>query len=487
MRRAENGALMSDGVGKRVRKNTGLMLGAKGVGAVMAAFGIFFAVKGLSVEEFGVLVFMHAYILFFTEVATFDSWLVVVRYAAGGLTGEDAQKSDPVRFGRVLRFCSSLDLLSASAGFITAITIAYLLMGSFQILQDASAYIFFYAALIFLNQKSASLGVLRLFDRFDLVALNSLTIPFGRMAGCGIAWLLEAPFYVYVIVWFAGSAISYLTLPVLAYLELRRRDLWAAATDGRLSLTAPEPKVWRFVMYTNIDTAIAAGAAQLPLLLAGGVGGAAYTAIFRIAQEVAIVLAKGAVLIDRVVYPEFTNLIAKGEGARVPGLVLRTGGAMLAVGSVIGLVVWFGGPFVLDWALGPEYVKAAGLAVLLIMGASLTAAAGPLFPAFYAAGKPKKAIFARLSGLTVMVIGFFVLYHLFGRIGPGFAIVAGALVSLLVAVYIARLHDWSAPGAAFQGQTDLSVSRTSDGDTSADDDKTGGPGQPGSSSGRSSE
>lgn len=477
---------MSDGVGKRVRKNTGLMLGAKGIGAVMATAGIIFAVQGLSVEEFGLLVFMHAYILFFTEVATFDSWLVMVRHAAGGLTGDEAQRNDPERFGRVARFCSSLDLLSASVGFVAALSILFLLQGFFEILQDATPYLFFYCFLIFLNQKSASLGVLRLFDRFDLVALNSLTIPFTRMAGCGIAWATDAPLWVYMAVWFVGSAISYLTLPVLAYFELKRRELWAVATDGRLTLTAPEPKVWRFVMYTNIDTGIAAGAAQLPLLLAGAVGGASFAAIFRIAQEVAIVLAKGAVMIDRVVYPEFTNLIAKGEGARVPGLVLRTGGAMLAVGSVIGAIVWFGGPFVLEWALGPEYVKAAGLAVLLILGASLTAAAGPLFPAFYAAGKPKKAIFARLAGLTVMVIGFFALYYTIGQIGPGFAIMAGALVSLLVAVYIARLHDWSASKAA-QGQTDLSVSRTSDGDTSADADKTGGPGQPGSSSGRSAE
>ncbi len=477
---------MSDGVGKRVRKNTGLMLGAKGIGAVMAAFGIFFAVQGLSVEEFGLLVFMHAYILFFTEVATFDSWLVMVRHAAGGLTGDEAERNDPARFGRVARFCSSLDLLSASVGFIVAITLAYVLSGFIPILQYATPFLFFYCLLIFLNQKSASLGVLRLFDRFDLVAMNSLTIPFTRMAGCAIAWALGAPFWVYMAVWFAGSAISYLTLPVLAYFELKRRELWAAATDGRLTLTAPEPKVWRFVMYTNIDTAIAAGAAQLPLLLAGAVGGAGFAAIFRIAQEVAIVLAKGAVMIDRVVYPEFTNLIAKGEGARVPGYVLRTGGAMFAVGAVIGAIVWFGGPYVLNWALGPEYVKAASLAVLLILGASLTAAAGPLFPAFYAAGKPKKAIFSRLSGLSVMVIGFFALYHTVGQIGPGFAVMSGALVSLLVAVYVARLHDWSASKAA-QGHTDLSVSRTSAGDSSAEADKTGGPGQPGSSSGRSSE
>lgn len=434
---------MSDEVGKRVRKNTGLMLGAKIIGAVLALFGLVFAARGLTTEQFGILIFLHAYILFFTGVATFDSWLIVVRRAAGGLTGEDALRGDPNHFGRIFRFCVSLDLLSASAGFIVAIAIAFLFGRSLEILEGASPYIFFYTFLIFLNQKSASVGVLRLFDRYDLIALNSITIPFVRMVGCGIAWLSDAPFLVYVMVWFAGSVVSYLTLPVLAVIEMRKRNLWSNALDGRISLKAPETKLWRFVLYTNIDTGLAAGATLLPVILAGAVGGPIFAATFRVAQEVATVLAKGTKMVERIIYPEFTSLIAKGEGSRVPVLVLQTGGVMLILGSVIGLIVWLAGPYLLSLAFGAAYADATGLAVLLIMGAAVTAAAGPLFPAFYAAGKPKKVIFARALGLAVMVSSFFLLYHVMGEIGSGFAVLLGAIISLIVVAYIAKNHDWS--------------------------------------------
>lgn len=469
---------MTDDVGKRVRKNTGMMLGAKGVGALMALAGLAFAARGLSTEAFGLLVFMHAYVLFFTEVATFDSWLVVVRYGAGGRTGAEAAAENSGRFGRVVRFSATLDLAAALTAFTCAATAALALSNWIGIVAEAAPYIFAYMALILLNQKSASLGVLRLFDRYDLIALNSLTIPFVRMTGCGVAWALDAPFEAYVAAWFASSALNYLVLPVLAVRELRRRDLWRAVRDGRLSLRAPAPGVWRFAALTNVDTGLAAGVQHLPVVLAGAVGGPAYAALFRVAQEVAIVLAKGAVMIDKVVYPEFTNLIARGEGGRVPGLVARTGGAMFAIGAVIGLGFWFVGPSFLAFALAPAYAQATGLAVLLILGASLTAAVGPTFPALYAAGMPGRAILARLTGLSVMVAAFLALYHLAGEIGPGFAIVIGALTTLSAVALIAWRHDWA-------GQAEISAARTAETSTSAVSPSEGGPGQPGSVSARS--
>lgn len=479
---------MSDGVGRRVRKNTGMMVAAKGVAAVMALGGLAFAARGMSTEAFGLLVFMHAFVLFFTEIATFESWMVVVRYAAGGETGVAAARKDPARFGRVIRFCVTLDLLAASAGLAVALVAALSLSGAIDILGEATPLLFLYAALIFLNQKSASLGVLRLFDRYDLIALNALTIPFVRMTGCGAAWALGAPFEAYVAAWFASSALSYLILPWLAVRELRRSGLMADVMSGRLSLKAPEQGLWRFVGFTNADSALGAGGAQTPVILAGIVGGPAFAAIFRVAQEVAIVLAKAALMIDKVVFPEFTNLIAKGEGARVPGLVLRTGAAMMAAGCLVGLVFWWIGPGFLAFALGPAYAQATGLAVVLIVAASIAAAAGPLFPAFYAAGLPHRAILARAAGLSTMIVGFFVLYAAYGRIGSGFAVASGAVVTLLIAVYIARRCDWSRLAAADQreeGQTERSASRISAASTEAEADRTGGPGQPGSSSGRS--
>ncbi|MEM6440736.1 MAG: hypothetical protein AAF763_13685, partial [Pseudomonadota bacterium] len=45
------------GVGRRVRRNAGMMLAAKILGGAAALAGLGFAARGLTTEEFGLLVF----------------------------------------------------------------------------------------------------------------------------------------------------------------------------------------------------------------------------------------------------------------------------------------------------------------------------------------------------------------------------------------------------------------------------------------------
>lgn len=469
---------MTEKRGKRVLKNAMLMSGAKGLGAVFALAGLAFAARGLSTEEFGLLVFIHAYVLFFTEVATFESWLVVVRHAAHGAVGDGAGREDPRWFGRIVRFCVTLDLTAALIAFTVAMGALAILRDRIEIVETAAPYLLVYATLILLNQKSASLGVLRLFNRYDLLALNSLIIPFGRMAGCGIAWALGLPLWAYLASWWLASAISYLGVPAWCLRELRRRELWGAVKGGGLSLRAPAKGYWRLIALTNVDTAIAAGSAQLPVLLAGAIGGASYAAIFRVAQEVAIVLSKGAKMIDKVVFPEFTDLIARGEGARVPALVRRTGAALMGVAAAVGVVFWFVGPLLFSSALGTAYGDAGTLAVMLICGAALDSAAASAFPALYAAGHPGRAIMARAAGVLAMTVCFFAFYHAFGDNGPGAAVILGAFLTFsLIALFVARV-DWTQS----RFQKVLKRSREAAASASTVEPSAGGPGQPGSSS-----
>ena len=434
--------MKKDNIGARVRKNMGIMLSAKGVAGVMALGGLAFAARGLTVEEFGILVFMHAVVLFFTRVATFRSWLIVVRYAANGKTGVASAHEDPFLFGKVMRFCISLDFIACLAAFILAQSALLILTDQFEIVESAGPLLELYIFLVLFNQKSASLGVLRLFDRYDLIALNALIIPAGRMLGCGVAWYLEAPFVAYVSVWFVASAVSYLILPVLAVRHLKQNGLWRTILSGRPTLIAPSPGVWRFAVLTNVDASIGAGNGLLPIILAGVVGGPAFAAIYRIAKEVAVIIGKGSKMIDKVVFPEFTNLVASGKGQQIPGLIAKVGGVMAAFGALIGVVFWLVGPQFLSFALGPEYAETPLLAILLIISATLAAAGRPIFPALYAANLPLQAIASRLAALVTMIACFLVFYDLIGQTGPGYALIIAAFVRISLGAFFIQRLNW---------------------------------------------
>ena len=100
-------------VGKRIVTNTGLMLGSKTMSAILGLGSLSIAAKALSPAELGTIIFLHAYMLFFSEVATFQSWQSIIRF------GTDAVKENSnEKLSSLLNFSVKLDLLGAILAFL---------------------------------------------------------------------------------------------------------------------------------------------------------------------------------------------------------------------------------------------------------------------------------------------------------------------------------------------------------------------------------
>ena len=67
-------------VGKRIAANTGLMLGSKTLSVILGLGSLVIAAKSLSVSALGIVLFLHAYHLFFAELATFQAWQTIIRF-----------------------------------------------------------------------------------------------------------------------------------------------------------------------------------------------------------------------------------------------------------------------------------------------------------------------------------------------------------------------------------------------------------------------
>ena len=76
-------------VGKRIAANTGLMMGSKITSVVLGLGSIFIATKVLGQNELGIILFLHAYMLFFSEVTAFQSWHICFKasHPFGGRAG----------------------------------------------------------------------------------------------------------------------------------------------------------------------------------------------------------------------------------------------------------------------------------------------------------------------------------------------------------------------------------------------------------------
>ena len=86
-------------VGKRIAANTGLMVASKSTAVFLGLGSILLATKSLSASELGIILFLHAYMLFFSEVTAFQSWQSLIRYGT-----EDIKNNDVNRISSLLKF-----------------------------------------------------------------------------------------------------------------------------------------------------------------------------------------------------------------------------------------------------------------------------------------------------------------------------------------------------------------------------------------------
>ena len=208
----------SDGVFRRIFKNAGLMLTGRAANGVMGLITLSIMARGLGAEVFGIVVLVQTYVLVISGLTTFQSWQALIRYGAISLKSED-----PCEFQNLLKFTMVLDVI----GIVIGLAVGYLaapLIGPFlKWNSDVVVYAQAYSFLTLFTVIATPIGVLRLFDRFDLLTFQASIAPLCRMIGVSIALALDAPLWGYLVAWFVAGGVGGIALIVLGWLEVSRR------------------------------------------------------------------------------------------------------------------------------------------------------------------------------------------------------------------------------------------------------------------------
>lgn len=278
----------------------------------------------------------------------------------------------------------------------------------------------------------------RLFDKFQVLAITALIMPTVRFIGAATAALLGAGFEGFVMAWFIGSLCAYVFLISNAALELARRRLLKRSLTAQIKFFSPRKGLWPFVIKSNVDSTLAAANVHLPMLLVTSVFGPVWAGIFKIAEEVAKLLSEGFKLLDQVIYPELAKMVSAGHVDKIWRLVSRAALILLMFGISLSIAFLFVGPYVLKFLTSNDFMPAVPLASLLVPAAALLGAAAPLYPIFYAADRPMRAVYARGLGVLVYILTFFGLSATIGRMAPGWAAIAGNATAVLFVIFFAK-------------------------------------------------
>ena len=267
-----------DGVFRAVLRNAGYLGSTKLLGAGLGLIALIAAGHGLDPVTFGMLTLVHTYALGAGAITKFQSWQLILRYGAPALL-----RDDEARAKDAIRLAFGLDITSGLVGMVAALIALPFLAGYFGIDRAHLPLAMIYCTLVPTMSAATPTGVLRLLDRFDLLAKQQITTPLLRAVGAGIAWAANLGFAGFVVAWYIADIAGDIILWTLTVQELRKRGILDALRPGLFGTARRLPDAWSFVWTTNISTSLNACWGPISNLIVGGVLGPAAAGLYKIA------------------------------------------------------------------------------------------------------------------------------------------------------------------------------------------------------------
>ena len=405
-------------------KNSSYLGASRIVAAIASVATLAFTGRALGVMMFGLLILIHSYAQAASSLSKFQSWQVIVRYGGQGLAA-----GRPEHFKVATGFSFGLDMLSGVVGMLVAMAVLPLIGTWFGIPQEYIWLGVLYCTVIPTMQAMTPSGVLRTLDRFDLVSWGGIAYPIARAILAGIAFANDAPFEVYLLIWWVTDLGGDLFMWWLTVRELKRHDM----SDALRPTLKPHPLegAWKFAIRVNLTSSLTAAWGPVARLIVGGLLGPASAAFYRVAATLADSAQKPTDLLARAFYPEVMKLDTK---TRRPWRLMLRGAALAAIFGIVAvlLVVIAGAPLI-GLIFGGEFEPAYPVLIVLVLAPLLAMVSFPFEPMLYSLGRSGAPLKARIVGTIVYFSIVAPLAWKFGVEGAAaaFVIATGVFVALL--------------------------------------------------------
>lgn len=442
----------ADDLFRSVLKNSSYLGAAKIAGAPLGLVALALAGRGLSLTDFGLLMVINAYAEGVGNIAKFQTWQVIIRYGGPALA-----KGDKNRARDAIRFAFGLDISSGLAGLVGALIVLPFLAPRLGLSGTELKIAFAYCTIIPTMQAATATGILRVLDRFDLIGVQQVVMPFLRGTGAILSFVFHWGFAGFVATWYLSDILGDMVTWFFAVRELRRREMSDALRPRLFGAARNLPDGWSFVWLTNIGHSMWAAWGSLSNLVVAAILGPASAGLYKIASTLLDGSSKPADLLARGFYPEIMRL---DPASKAPWrLALRTSVLAAGIGLVMLGIVWIGGKPLIGLIFGKKYLESFDLLKLMVWSLAISMAGFPLESLLYMVGRQRAALVAQLLA-TATYLGILAgLTMQFGLIGAGFAYLIGtaakagfALVPVLQSYRNRRAYSADNVGAPVEAE-----------------------------------
>ncbi len=416
---------------RRFLHNAGLIVGGRMTFGLLNLGTNAIILHSFGAADLGMLMLLVAYIRLFAEVVKFESWQAVLRF---GVIAQDRGEDNQLR--RLIGLALSVDFVTMLLAIIASILLIPYAAGWFGWNDQITSVAPWFMILIVFVTNATPNGVLRLFDRVEIIALQHGINAMVRFVLVMGAVILGGSVLHLAWAWFIAFAISgSVTMLVCAY-ELIKRDLRPLISLRWRKTGRIFPGIWHFLMMSNLISSGPLLVTHVTTLFVGAQLGSAQAAVLNLARQIASGITTPARLLGPLMLPDYSRLSGRGDWTGLRDLLVQqlkiTAIAALGGGVILFAVL----PFVVDTLFGAEMLAHIWLFRLLLLTALINTLGFSLHHAMFSANKGGTALLTQIAAMTVyftiMFSGIWVIgLNAVGLAMIGFAITARGLTFLI--------------------------------------------------------
>lgn len=415
------GAELSDNQKKSrrggLRRNLSWTFSGQLVVSLIAVATLFITARALGAAALGVLALVEAYVRLIDLIFRLEPWQAVIRF---GVRAHDA--GDDAALARLVKLSLLVDAAGgALAGLVCLLTAPFLAPLTGLPAGTGVHYVQLVALGLFLSFRPTALAVLRIFDRFDVLARIDVASALLRLALTAAAWLAGLGLWAFVLLLLLQSLMDGLLALVFALRLLRRRGVrGVAGADWRRAL-AENPGFLRFLWNSNVNVILRQSVNRLDVLAVGALLDLRAVGFYQLGKRVMNRATKLAAPLRQVVFPELSRLWSRGQHARFNRMVLRMSLAILAVQLVVAVPILLNLEAVIRLIFGPDYAGAGPVMAILLVSSIVYASGIILNPALLAMGRDRLLVRATTVSAVLMAASFVPLVMAYGVEGAALA------------------------------------------------------------------
>ncbi len=293
---------------RRIIGNLMHLAGGNGLAALIGTMTLAVTAHALGPVALGIFAIIESYGKLWDQVIRLETWQATIRYGARLL-----ELGSHDEFRRLIKLCVAADcggaILAGLVAFLAVPLVARWLYWS----EDVALMAQIYSLSLMFGISSAPVGVLRLFDKFALIAWLEPALGLARLLGAISIAMMNGGLFAFLLLNMTLMIAQRLILAGVAYQTLLR--------EGHSSfIFAPLARslrhfdgFWSFVVASNGAVLLRKVTQECDILVVGHVAGAHAAGLYQIVRKLTMTATKLGGMFQQVVFPDLARLWARGK------------------------------------------------------------------------------------------------------------------------------------------------------------------------------